>query len=218
MLFGTIMEIKMIMNIKELQEFVLRDLREEDEDIFQRSCLLTSPGCSKEEIENLKRKLPGIPDSYTKWIETFNLNGISVGYFEVCPTSFNPEGMITNLIDGNEDGVLFSEIMRDQHLYSIATIDGLGVFVATLSSPYKEGEIVAIDESIYTDGNNPGRWVNRLAKDFEQFLIVAGNLNQVHREIKNNESNREEKKCEFSGRLKKLKVSEEYHTTWINLF
>lgn len=208
----------MITSVKDLQEFVLRDLGDEDEEIFQQSCMMTSPGCSKEEIENLKRKLPGIPDSYTKWVETVNLNGISVGYFELSPASFNPGGMIANLIDGNEDGILFWEHMRDFHFYSVATIDGIGVFVATSSSPYNEGEIVTIDESIYADKNNADRWIRRLAKDFEQFLIIAGNLNQVHRDIKNDDSNREEKKREFIDCLKKLEVSELYHVAWIELF
>lgn len=208
----------MIKNIKELQSLVLQDLKEGDEFIFQRTSMMTSPGCSKEEIEKLKKELPDIPDSYTIWVEKVNLNGIDVGYFGVSPFSFNPEGMVANLIEGNKEGVLFWEQAREYHLYSIATLDGIGVFVATASSPYKEGEIIIIDESIYADKNNPERWIEKLAKDFEQFLIVAGNLNQIHREIKEDDSNREQKKQEFLACLKTLGVAEEYHAAWLSVF
>ena len=117
----------MIKNIKELQNFVLQDLKEDDELIFQRTSMMTSPGCSKEEIEKLKKELPDIPDSYTKWIEAVNLNGIDIGYFGASPFSFNPRGMVANLIDGNKEGVLFWEQMKEYHLYSVATMMVMGL-------------------------------------------------------------------------------------------
>ena len=202
----------MINTIEELQKYILKDSDDFDE------LMMTSPGCSKEEIIILKRALPGIPDSYTKWVEAVNLNGISIGYFGVSPRSFNSENMVANLIQGNEDGVMFWEQMRYYHLYSIATIDGYGIFVATASSPYEEGEIIIIDEGIYSGKDNPERYLYRIAKDFEQFLIAAGNLNQIHRSIRDDNSNWEEKKSEFIERLKILGVSEEYHPAWLSVF
>lgn len=205
----------MIKNIKELQDYLLKDANDFDDPIFKRRWMMTSPGCSKEEIEKLKKALPGIPESYTKLLETFNLNGIDVGYFGASPFSFNPEGMVANLIEGNEEGVMFGDYAQQYHLYSIASYSDIGVFVATASSPYKEGEIIAIDGSIYADKDNPEQWIEGLAKDFEQFLLVAGNLNQVHREIKRNDPAHQEKRVkEFISRLKKLGVSEEYYGAW----
>ena len=202
----------MIETITGLQKYILKDADDFDE------LMMTSPGCSKDRIRDLKIDLPGIPDSYTKWVESLNLNGISIGYFEVSPCSLHPEDMVANLIQGNEDGVMFWEQMRQYHLYSIATLDGYGIFVATTSSPYKEGEIIIIDEDIYAEKDASEKYIYKLAKDFEQFLIAAGNLNQIHREIKEDNSNWEEKRSEFIERLKVLGVDEEYHPAWLSVF
>jgi hypothetical protein len=208
----------MIKSIKELQNYVINDLDEKDDVIFQRPCMMTSPGRPKEEIEELKKALPSIPDSYTKWVEAVNLNGIAVGFFDVCPASFCSGGMVANIIEGNRKDVLFWEQMQQYHLYSVATIDGYGIFVATSSSPYKEGEIIAIDEEIYGEENNPEQWIYKLSKDFEQFLIVAGNVNQIRREVNKDDSNYDEKKKEFLDRLKQLDVAEEYYEAWMLMF
>ncbi len=207
----------MIKSIEELQIYILKMSDRFEGPLFKRDLMMTSPGCSKKEIEKLKEVLPGIPESYTKWVEAVNLNGISIGYFGVSPFSFNLGGMVANLIEGNEEGVMFWKQAQKYHLYSIANDSSdTGIFVATASSPYKEGEIISIDASIYVEKDNPEKWIDRLAKDFEQFLIIAGNLNQVHREIKEDEQNYHEKRVEeFISRLKKLEVNEEYYEAWV---
>jgi hypothetical protein len=207
----------MIKTIKELQNYVLNDLDKRDDLIFQRPCMMTSPGCSKQRVNELKKQLPGIPDSYTKWVEAINLNGITVGYFQVSPSSYNDVDMVENIIKGNKD-FIFEEYIKKYHLYSVATIDGYGVFVATADSPFKEGEIIIIDIEIYGETENLERWIYKLAQDFEQFLITAGNLNQIHREINKDNSNGEEKKKEFLERLKTLGVAEEYWNSWMMIF
>jgi hypothetical protein len=209
---------KMIKNIDELKAYLLELSHKFGGPREAPDLVLTSPGCSKGEIEELKKALPGIPDSYIKWVEAINLNGVSVGYFGVSPSSYNPEGMVANLLEGNEEGVLFWEYMRQYHLYSVATTDGYGIFVATSSSPYKEGEIIAIAVDIYGDKEKPDKWIYRLSKDFEQFLIVGGNLNQLHREIIKDDSKYMDKKEEFLECLKNLNVSEDYQGTWLKFF
>jgi hypothetical protein len=201
----------MIKNIQELQNYILRDFNENDEEIFKRRHRMTSPGSSKEQIEHLKKTLQNIPESYSRWVEEINLNGISIGYFEVSPSSYNPEGMVANLIEGNQGEVMFHEYMNKYKLYSIATISDFGIFVATSASQFKEGEIIAIDESIYAEEENLQEWIFRIAKDFEQFLIIAGNLNQTYREFKEDTLKRRQ---EFFERLKILKVPEEYYKAW----
>ena len=197
----------------------LNDLDEEENIIFQRSSMMTSPGCSDEDISELTEKLPGIPNSYTSIIQKYNFNGIDIGYFGICPSSFNEDGMIANLLEGNEEGVLFIEYAKPFHLYSIATFPDFGIFVATAKSPYQEGEIIAIDENIYAEEKeNQKKWFFRIAKDFEQFLLIAGNVNQIRREINQDYSNEEEKRQEFFERLKDLKVANEYHEAWQFLF
>jgi len=81
----------MIKTVYELQKYILQDAADVDEYIFKRRHLMTSPGCSKERLLDLKVALPGIPDSYIKWVGAFNLNGVLIGYFEVSPGSFHDE-------------------------------------------------------------------------------------------------------------------------------
>ncbi len=207
----------MIKNIEELQLYLLHDLEQEDEIIFKRPLMMTSPGCSLQELKILKGTFPDLPNCYLKIVEKINLNGISVGYFEVSPASFNPEGMLANIIEGNQPDILFWQEMQQYHLYSVATISEYGVFIATNQSPFKEGEVILISVDIFNE-DNPSQWIYRLSKNFEQFLIVAGNLNQIHREIQEDNSNYEIKKEEFFTRLKILEVAEEYYPAWERVF
>ena len=82
---------------------------------------------------------------------------------------------------------------------------------------YKNGEILFIEEGldIYRPQESQ---IHPLAKDFEQFLIAAGNLSQIQEEINDDNSNWEEKKAEFIERLKILGVGEEYHLAWLSVF
>jgi hypothetical protein len=202
----------MISTIQALQKYLLKGADGFDE------LMMTSPGCTREKIRELKKALPDIPDSYTKWVEAVTLNGIVVGYFSVSTCSYHSNDIVANLIEGNRAGVMFCEQMQKYHLYAIGNTSNFGIFVATASSPHKEGEIIAIDENIYAEKYNAEQWIYRLAKDFEQFLIIAGNVNQLHREIKKDDSNYDEKKEEFLERLKILGVAEEYHKSWLLFF
>jgi hypothetical protein len=92
---------EMIKTVEEVQNYVLKDLNTADDIIFQRPCMMISSGCSKEEINELKEVLPGIPDSYTIWVEAINLNGVAIGYFGVSPFSFNPGGMLARFCEQN---------------------------------------------------------------------------------------------------------------------
>lgn len=207
----------MLSSLKDLQSYVLHDLDETADIIFKRPCMMTSPGCSPEELEKLKEALPGIPESYIKAVKAYNFNGIAIGYFEVSPWSFKPEGMVANLIEGYKADD-HKEYAKKYNLYLIATRPDYGIYVATAESPFQEGEIILMDLEIFGEQDNLERWIFRLAKDFEQFLIVAGNLNQIHREIKKDDSNRDEKKKEFFNRLRILGVSEEYYPAWESVF
>ena len=209
----------MITSVKDLQNSLLEKSKKFDDPMFKRDFLMTSPGCPTERIEELKGVLPGLPDSYIKWVSRVNLNGISVGYFGISPCSNYKGDMVESLIKGNEDS-MYSPVNELYKLYSIGTRDGFEVSIATKNSPgFQEGEIILIDEEMLSDIHNPRKGdIAKLAKDFEQFLIAAGNLNQIHREIRDDNSNWEEKKQEFIERLKILGVSEEYHSAWFSVF
>ncbi len=84
--------------------------------------------------------------------------------------------------------------------------------LAGKNSAYADGEIVAIHEFILgAQEKDYESYRLLLAKDFEQFLIIAGNLNEAH--CLNLDSDLA--KAEMLQRLKALNVDEKYHETWL---
>ena len=92
----------MINDVEQIQSLLLEESKQFDDPIAKRRFFMTSPGCSHKRIIELKKVLPGIPDSYTKWIESINLNGVSLGYFELSPSAANSTDIVENLIDAND--------------------------------------------------------------------------------------------------------------------
>ena len=208
----------MINDVEQIQSLLLEESKQFDDPIAKRRFFMTSPGCSHKRIIELKKVLPGIPDSYTKWIESINLNGVSLGYFELSPSAANSTDIVENLIDAN-DTTMFRNLMEKHGLYLIATTDYYGIFVAKGSSNYDEGEIVIIDEEIFSNldrqrENN----IQTLAKDFKEFLLGIANIYQIRGELIKSDLNKEQKKTEFIERLKILGVDEKYHQAWMSVF
>lgn len=207
----------MINNLHQLSHFVTNDLRETDDLIFQRPCMMHMPGADQREIDILQKKLPELPSSYLQVIKKYNLNGITIGYFCVSPFSYKPEGISFSLIKAHDDPFFPKAFLERHKLYQVGSYNTDLVYVTTGTDQFANGEVLFVDEGF--DIYNPqDSQVHPLAKDFEQFLIIAGNLNQVQREIHEDESNYEEKKQEFLDRLKHLGINEKYHDIWLSLF
>lgn len=208
----------MINDVEQIQSLLLEESKQFDDPIAKRRFFMTSPGCSHKRIIELKKVLPGIPDSYTKWIESINLNGVSLGYFELSPSAANSTDIVGNIIDAN-DTTMFRNLMEKHGLYLIATTDYYGIFVANGSSKYDEGEIVIIDEEIFSNLDRPRENnIQTLAKDFKEFLLGIANLYQIRGELIKSDLNKEQKKTEFIERLKILGVDEKYHQAWMSVF
>lgn len=146
----------MIRSVKELQVYLLKEA-----DGFQ-ELMMTSPGCSEADIEKLKEAFPGISESYTQWVKAVNLNGISVGYFEVSPGSCNSKGMVANLIEYNNEQTR-EEYAKVRDVYFVATRDGFEVYVSARGGPFQEGEIILISNEIWYTKADPEKWIYRLA-------------------------------------------------------
>lgn len=178
---------------------------------------MNSPGIMKESIDLITREIGTLPVSYLSFLENYNLNGVDIGYFGLSPLSYNPGGIITNLKEANHDPFFPKEFMEKHRMYQIGSYNTDLVCVTAGTGQFKEGEILFVEEG-YDIYNPQDDQIYPLAKDFEQFLIVAGNLNEIHREIKEDNSNWEEKKNEFIERLRLLGVDENYHKAWLNVF
>lgn len=207
----------MISNIQDLQDYVLEKARQYDDINYKRRFLLTSPGCAPAEIAEIKKALSGMPDSYLRVAERVNLNGITIGYLRLSPGSYYPGGMAENLISNQKDRL--TPYARRYHLYLVGGKSSYEVYVATSSSCFAEGEVIAIDYQI--DEEDPlgaeeklTPWILPLAKDFEQFLIATGNLHQVTCQVREDFFNEKQKEEEFIEILRQLGIEEKYLPAW----
>lgn len=164
----------------------------------------------------LRKKFDNIPDTYMNVLKKINLFKLDIGCFAVSPYRPEDSNITDSLIKFNTDETKpFYSFLKHKELLCVGSWDGDGSLICVRMSSKKDksGEVVRIDD--YINWENPeDDYIYNLAKDYTQFLIIAGNLNQIHREIKEDESNYEEKAQEFFERLKILEVPEEYHQAW----
>lgn len=102
-------------------------------------------------------------------------------------------------------------------MYQIGSYNTDLICVTAGTDQFTEGEILFVEEG-YDIYNPQDNQIHPIAKDFEQFLIAAGNLHQVREEIADDNLNHEEKKNEFIERLRVLGVDEKYHKAWLSVF
>lgn len=102
-------------------------------------------------------------------------------------------------------------------MYQIGSCDTDILCVTEGTNQFHEGEVLYIKEGfdIYNPDDNQ---ILLIAKDFEQFLIIAGNLNQIHREIDGDFTNSDEKFAEFFNRLDILGIDKIYQGAWESVF
>jgi hypothetical protein len=207
----------MINSISALQSRLLSNADLMDNPIFKSSYSMTSPGCSGNRLILLKKKIPNIPKSYTDVLSKYSLKGIEIDGFSLSPYRFDNIDTVEGLIDAYEDPFFPKEFMEKHRLYQIGSYNTDILCVTAGTDWFKEGEILYIDEG-YDIYNPEDSQIRKIARDFEQFLIVAGNLEEIHTEMGGDESLYESKRQEFIDRLNKLGVDEEYHNAWLWVF
>jgi len=210
----------MINNIKELQDYIIEQGRrfysKFSDPLHKDTFDISSSGCTRERINLLKEKIPNIPESYIKCLEKLNLNGVSVGWFQVSPSGKkNPIDTVDSILKAYEEPFFPQEFLNKHHMYEVGFNDTDFVYVTAGTDRFKNGEILYVEEG---DPFEPeDSQIHPLAENFEQFLILAGNANQLAREIKDDESNRKEKEEEFIKCMEILKVPQKYHKIWLRM-
>ncbi len=170
----------------------------------------------KIDVNSLKQKIPMIPPTYINVLNEINLFKVDIGYFSVSPYRLGDKNIVDSLVKFNTDETKpFYNFLKQHGLVCVGSWDGDGSLICVRMSSKKDknGEVIRVDDYINWD-NPENSSIYNLAEDYTQFLVIAGNLNQIHREMNEDNSNYEEKKQEFSERLKILKVPEEYHKAW----
>lgn len=204
----------MIETVEQLQKNMISASVLEDDPIFRRPYLMTSPGCSNLRLSALMEKLPKLPRGYVNLLSMYSFNGIMVDEFELSPYSFRDLDVVDGLLKSIDDPFFPKEFMERHGLYQIGSYNTDLICVSSGTDQFSEGEVLYIEEGddIYDPQDSQ---IHALAKDFEEFLIIAGNLHETRETIEEDESNFEEKKLEFMERLKILNVDVKYHQAWV---
>jgi hypothetical protein len=132
--------------------------------------VLGGPGLPPSEIEQLRKDLPGLPDSYIACLARFDLAKVGIGYFGLAPTPRAKRDVGERLRLANSDANPFADLLREADLYEVASFEGDPVTVRAAGST-RPGEVVWIDTT-----KRPDLVARPLAPDFETFLILAGRL------------------------------------------
>jgi len=208
-----------IKNLKELLDYMEKDAQQFEDPKIRDTFQIKAQGSESEKIIQLEHVLGKIPPKYRALLENYNFLNVSIGYFSLAPLDYKQD-FINDLMFANlEEPFLSKDLLQKKNLLWVGSNNDYTVYVSKGYEEFKEDEIILIDEEIIGNEDNPRpEDIRPIAKDFEQFLIAAGNLNEIHREIKEDNSNWEEKKNEFIERLKILGVAEKYHKTWLSVF
>ena len=167
----------------------------------------------EKEQGKLNGPLSALPQTYCNVIKKLDITGVLLGGFCLSPYSLKKE-KIEEQLRKAFDGPFFPKEFMDKHrMYQVGSCNTDLICVTAGTEKFTNGEVLLVEEGL--DIYNPqDSQIHLLAKDFEQFLIIAGNFDQVRSEINEDESNYAEKKEKFLDRLKKLKIDEKYYSAW----
>ena len=136
------------------------------------SIVLERPGCTLEVANEIGEALPGIPESYLDVAKAIRLVGIAIGYFQLAPNSYNGTDLLEKLVDCNSTTAMRSRF-DDDGVFQVASWEADPIAVVHRSGRHAVGEVLK-----YNAGN-PEQDAAALANSFEQFLLLAGNLDAV---------------------------------------
>lgn len=193
----------MIANIQELAEFTRRlgdkipHLRD--------GIALKQPGYSQEAINGTAAKFPEMPESYWSLVRTLKLDGVAIGFFQLSPQAYEGVNLLEKLSRCNTSTNPFHNTNQHYGLYQVASWEADPICVAFRDGPFKKGQIVK-----YNVGN-PNALPDVLADSFEQFLLLAGNLDAV-RDAYSEADNPSQGLNEFKGCFEKLLPASQQQT------
>lgn len=203
----------MITTLDQVQSLFLKQSDKEKDSIFKRHYLMVDSSINEIDLHKLKEKNIKLPKSYLKILLRYKVNGISIEDISLSPYSWKNNNIIEDLFEAYEDSFYPREFMDKHNMHQIGSYEADTLCVTNGTNYYKEGEILLIlyNGDIYNPQDNQ---IKKLAKNFEQFLIMLGNLNQICTETSENYFNKEESRQEFFDRLKILNVDFEYYDGW----
>jgi hypothetical protein len=177
--------------------------------------LINKSSDSPQQLKEINEQLYFLPNTYLNVIKNIDITGACIGYFNLSPSSLKQEGIVQQILEAKEDPFFPNEFIEKHRLHQVGFNNTDLIYVTSGTDQFKEGEVLFVEEG-YDIYNPQDSQIHKIARDFEQFLIIAGNMHQIREEINEDESNYDEKKNEFLNRLKLLNVDPEYHNFWLS--
>lgn len=135
---------------------------------------LRSPGCTPEEIDQLRSALPDLPESYLSVAARIALSYVSMNGLVVAPGRSNADDLLTRLTEANSPASPQWDYVEDYGLYEVAQYDGSLICVAREGTA-SAGEVVRVD---YSWGGIDNLVLHRTAWTFEQLLLGFGRIKE----------------------------------------
>ncbi len=170
--------------------------------------VIRRPGCSRDEIREIARSLPRVPDSYLSVAAEIHLNNATIGYFCLSPGGPPEQGLLEKLIDSNDPTRFdFAERCVADGVYHVASWEADPIAVAHSDTIFSRGQTVMYHVA------DPSSPASVLADCFEQFLLIAGNLDEI-RALHSHHEPAEQAREEFIAYLVANRLGEETQRTW----
>ena len=139
------------------------------------------PGCPSDVIVALRQMVPRLPDSYLSVVESIEINGVAIGYFQLTPTSSSKINLAKKLREYNDPASTpMVQYYRRHGVYQVASWEADPIGVAYSDETFNIGQIVKFS------AGNPARPPVVLADGFEQFLLIAANLDEIRGKFSDN--------------------------------
>lgn len=178
--------------------------------------VLEPPGLPRSDLESIAASVPGIPASYLAVLEKVRLLGVSLGFFRLYPRPRPRAGedFVSHFLKASSAPENpFLALYREMKWIEVGAFEGdpLVLVLEGSTSRYAAGSILWFDIEEYGAGRPAER---PLAPDFESFVLLAGNLEQV---VAQYEDDPEAIVGEFTLRLSEFSLSEENRENWRRL-
>jgi hypothetical protein len=161
--------------LKTLEDLIQHSARMADRlPAIESEVRLSVPGVSASEAARILSALPGLPDSYMRVAESITLCGKSIGCFQLAPCS-HPGNSLFHVLRGANSSASnpHAERFRGHGVYQVASWEADPIAVVCSAGKANRGHIVLYD---HEEMKRPARL---LAEDFQQFLLLAGNLDDI---------------------------------------
>lgn len=134
--------------------------------------ILRRKGDLGDDIEKVVHDL-GLPPIYSECVDKIGMFGVSLGYFNLWPGSGRVKNLAEALYQANNDDDPVGELARAHHLVYVASEEANWVCVGAAN--HEGADIVTYIETMLS----PTPSFFPIAPDFEKFLILAANLNEI---------------------------------------